>query len=308
MNETTAVLLLAYGGPETSDDIEPFLRQLLGRSELPPQLVERVRRKYACIGGGSPLPDICGKIRARLAKALAAAGRPLPVYLGFRYSAPQIPAVVADMDAAGVRRIIALSLSPHAATISTQAYYDRLEPAAAEHGMALAPVEHWYREPAYIDGLETRVRRAAAKHGIDLAAADTALVFSAHNIPQSYLDRGDPYVDEIRENIALLMARFPGLNHALGYQSKGKTSGPWLTPEIEELIADLQRGGARNLVLVPVSFAMDHLETLFDLDLELLPPLTAAAGELRVCRTPMANADDDFIAMLSRLVLQAAET
>jgi ferrochelatase len=305
MHEATAVLLLAYGGPKTMDDIEPFLQRLLGRPELPPQLVARVREKYARIGGGSPLPGVCAQIRHRLTKALAAGGRTVPVYLGFRYSEPSIPAVVAEMAAAGRRRILALSLSPHAATISTRAYYDRLEPAAAEHGMTVIPIDHWYREPAYIDCLETRIRRAAAKHGIDLAAAGTALVFSAHNIPQSYLDRGDPYVDEIRENIALLTARFPGLRHALGYQSKGKAPGPWLTPEIEDLIAALRQDGARNLVLIPISFAMDHLETIFDLDIELLPPLRAAGG-MHVCRTPMANADDDFIAVLHRLIIRTA--
>ncbi|MBW1645511.1 MAG: ferrochelatase [Deltaproteobacteria bacterium] len=302
MGKNTAVLLLAYGGPETMEDIEPFLRRLLRRETIPPPMLQRVQEKYRQIGSGSPLPAICRSIRRKLAAALPAGGVELPVYLAFRYSNPGIFAVVEMLTEIGVERVMALSLSPHSSTISTRAYFQALEQAAGGQELEIVPVDDWFRHPGYIDCLVSRIRKAAAANEFALDDPRTAVVFSAHSIPQSYLDRGDTYVEEIQENIRLVMGRLPGTRHYLAYQSQGKAPGPWLEPRVETLLPELNRqSGHENFLLVPVSFAMDHLETLYDLDVEIIPELRRLPG-VRAARIAMANDDEDFIAMLAAAV------
>jgi len=298
MENTTAVLLLAYGGPEDLTEIEPFLQQLLRMHKIPPPLLKRVVDKYTTIGGGSPLPRICRGIQKKLGDFFTRSSRNLPVYLAFRYSKPDINTVARQMAAAGIKRVLAVSLSPHASKISTTAYFNALDKVAAELSLEVVPVQNWYRSPLYIDCLARRVALTVSQQGMDLGASDTALVFSVHNIPESYLEQGDLYVEQIKENIALLMEKFPGCRHFLGYQSKGKAPGTWLKPDVEQLLPELIDDGLQKIILVPLSFAMDHLETLYDLDQEIIPAITGR-HQVDLARITMCNDDDDFIAALA---------
>lgn len=291
-----AVLLMAYGGPENLDEIEPFMRRLLRRDQLPPGLLQRVEKKYKAIGGGSPLPSICRKIRDKLADKIDY----LPVYLAFRYAEPSIETVVSEMTAAGVTEILALSLSPHSSTISSAAYYQTIEEVAADNKLKLKRLEGWFQEEAYSRLLADRILKTANEKGLRLDAADTQLVFSAHNIPQSYIEKGDTYVDEITANVAAVIKLLPECRTSMAYQSKGNIPGAWLEPEIEAHLLNLKQVGIRNLMVVPVSFSMDHLETLYDLDLELQDFCTQ--HNLNLCRSQPANADDDFISMLADFI------
>lgn len=287
-----AVLLLAYGGPEKVAEIEPFLKKLLRRDPLPPGLLERVIKKYEAVGGGSPLPGICRQIREALAEKLT----DLPVYLGFRYSEPEIAQTVSEIRAAGIKRVYAVSLSPHSSQISTKAYYDAL--GAAADGLEVIALENWYREGTYNQLLANRIK-AAAK-GFDPGSEDCRLVFSAHNIPVSYLEQGDSYVDEIKANLSEIMRRLPFWPYSLAYQSKGQAPGDWLEPELEQELIRFSEAGIRRLLVVPLSFSMDHLETLYDLDIELQAQARELGLEVR--RSRPANADDDFIEMLARFI------
>ena len=292
-----AILLLAYGGPESLAEIEPFLKKLLRRDPLPPGLLPRVISKYEAVGGSSPLPRICREIRYALAEKSGG----LPVYLGFRYAEPSIDQTVADMLADGIEQVYALSLSPHSSQISSKAYYQALDEAAAGSRLKICALENWYRETAYNQLLAQRVRESATAVGLDLTAPDCRLVFSAHNIPAAYLEQGDRYLDEIRLNLKLVQEYLPAVvGSSLAFQSKGNAPGAWLEPDIEEHLAALKTQGAAKVMVVPISFSMDHLETLYDLDLELQK--TAAAIGLELHRSRPANADDDFIEMLSRFI------
>ncbi len=292
-----AVLLLAYGGPEKLSEIEPFMQRLLRRETLPPGLLGRVEKKYSAIGGGSPLPGICREIRRKLAAELSG----LEVFLAFRYTDPSIEKVVAEIRSEGFDTILALSLSPHSSIISSRAYYESLEAAAAAENLRLKRLENWYREAAYNQLLVRRIQEAAEENQLDLAAPDTHLLFSGHNIPQSYIDRGDTYTDELRANIAALKQLLPAsCRTSLAWQSKGNAPGAWLEPEIEPHLKELCRAGTRRLLVVPVSFCMDHLETLYDLDLEL-KKFCRDLG-LDLYRTKPANAADDFISMLAAFI------
>ena len=213
-----AILLLAYGGPEKIEEIEPFLKRLLGRDPLPPGLLQRVEKKYlASVGGGSPLPSICRRIREKLTQEIDE----LPVFLAFRYAEPSIENVVKKMSADGITRIYAVSLSPHSSTISSAAYYKTLEEVTASCQLEMVRLENWYRETAYNQLIAARILKAAKGEGIELDSQETHLLFSAHNIPQSYIDQGDTYLDEITANIDAVKALLPACRSSLAYQSKG---------------------------------------------------------------------------------------
>ena len=292
-----AVLLMAYGGPENIAEIEPFMIRLLRRDTLPQGLLERVKKKYQAIGGGSPLPSICRDIRDKLSKKIT----DLPVFLAFRYAEPSIDNVIKTMQTQGVDKVFAISLSPHSSIISSAAYYKKLEEIATTADFELIRLENWYRETAYNQLLVDRIKATAKKQNLDFSATDTRLIFSAHNIPQSYIDQGDTYVDEIKANIKGVKALLPeNWQSALVYQSKGNIPGAWLKPEIEEYLLEMKHNGICKTMIVPVSFSMDHLETLYDLDLELKD--FADKNELHVCRSHPANADADFISMLANFI------
>ena len=302
MKDGTAVLLLAYGGPENQAEIEPFLQQLLRMDKIPAPLLQRVVEKYQTIGGGSPLPGICRSIRKKLAEVFANSNKKIPVYLAFRYSKPAIDTIVRQMAAEGIRKILAVSLSPHASKISTTAYFSSLDTVAAELSLKVVPVRNWYRNPQYIDCLAGRIVNTASHNSMNLKNPDTALIFSVHSIPESYVKDGDTYVEEIKENISLLMEKFSGSRYFLGYQSKGKTPGAWLQPEIDQLLPELINDGLKNIILIPLSFAMDHLETLYDIDQEIIPAITNR-HQINLVRITMCNDNDDFIRMLFNDIL-----
>ncbi len=292
-----AVLLMAYGGPENIDEIEPFMLRLLRRDQLPPGLLQRVKKKYLAIGGGSPLPSICRQIREKLSRKITE----IPVFLAFRYADPSIDDIVTTLKEQGIKRVFALSLSPHSSIISSASYYKKLAELTATADFELIRCENWYRETAYNQLLVERIHSTAGKFKLDFTAADTRLVFSAHNIPQSYIDQGDTYVDEIKANIKNVAALLPdNWQSRLVYQSKGNIPGAWLKPEIEEYLLEMKADGVNNFMIVPLSFSMDHLETLYDLDIELKD--FAERNDLNICRSQPANADDDFIAMLANFI------
>ena len=295
-----AILLLAYGGPEKTEEIEPFLKRLLRLDPLPPGLLQRVEKKYQSIGGGSPLPSICREIREKLSQEL----NELPVFLAFRYAEPSIEKVVEEMTSQGITRIFALSLSPHSSTISSAAYYKTLEEVTATSKLELVRLENWYRETAYNKLIAARVLETARKKGFQLNSEKTHIIFSAHNIPQSYIDQGDTYVDEITANIEALKTLLPQCQSSLAYQSKGNAPGAWLEPEIENHLIELKKDGCSDIIVVPISFSMDHLETLYDLDQEL-KDFCDEKG-LNLCRSQPANADDDFITMLAQFIKNLA--
>ncbi|MCK5682192.1 ferrochelatase, partial [bacterium] len=196
-------------------------------------------------------------------------------------------------------------LSPHSSTISSAAYYKTLEEVTATGKLELVRMENWYRETAYNQLIAARILETVREKGFQLDTEKTHIVFSVHNIPQSYIDQGDTYVDEITANIKAIRALLPQCRSSLAYQSKGRAPGAWLEPEIENHLLELKKGGYSDIIVVPVSFSMDHLETLYDLDQEL--KAFCDDEGLNFCRSQPANADDDFIAMLAQFIKNSQE-
>ncbi len=290
-----AVLLLAYGGPDSLADIPAYLADVRGGRPTPPGLLAEITHRYASIGGGSPLLAITRRVADKLAAAVG-----LPVYVGMRHWRPFIRETAAQMAADGVRRCVAICMAPHASRLSTGAYRARLDEALAAvgHGMTADFVESWHTVPAYLDGIAANVR-ATLHRFADPAAVK--VIFTAHSLPASILAEGDPYDRQLDETAHLVAARLglPADRWMRCYQSAAQTGAPWLGPQVEEVVPQLAAAGERNLVIAPIGFIADHVEILYDLDIGL--QAIAARCGARVERTPMLNDSPYLIAALAEI-------
>jgi len=288
------VLLLAYGSPAGPDDVEAYYTDIRrGRPPTAEQLAD-LRRRYDAIGGLSPLAARTEAQRAALQRAL---GNDIPVVLGFKHTAPSIEEAVAAIDA---ERIVALVLAPHFSALSVGEYHERTQAAAG--GRTVIGIRSWATLPAYVDFLAGAVRAELAH----LPAA-TKVLFTAHSLPARVEAMGDPYAGELRataEAVAVQAGLAPWAQWATAWQSAGRTSEPWLGPDVRTVIDDLAGTGRGTGVLVcPCGFVSDHLEVLYDLDIEARA--AAEAHGLAFARTPVVNDDPAVMAGLADLVRAA---
>jgi ferrochelatase len=285
------VLLMAYGTPAGPEDVEAYYTDIRrGRPPTPEQLADLVRR-YDAIGGISPLADRTEAQRAGLHAALEARapGR-FDVVLGFKHTAPSIEDARAALDG----RVVGLVLAPHYSALSVGEYLERARPDAA--------ITSWATEPAYVEFLARQVEASLA----DLPDG-TKVVFTAHSLPKRVEAMGDPYVSELRSTAQAVADRL-GLAQwsqgAIAWQSAGRTPEPWLGPDVLTVIDDLAgTGRATGLLVVPCGFVSDHLEVLYDLDIEAAA--RAASVGLPFGRTQVLNDDPTVLAALADRVLRA---
>lgn len=292
---TEAVLLMAYGTPSSPGEIEAYYTDIRrGRPPTPEQLADLVRR-YDAIGGISPLGARTEAQRTGLQAALdeRAPGR-FQVVLGFKHAAPRIEDATAAIEA---DRIVALVLAPHFSELSVGEYLERA--AGAAGSTPFAAVESWATEPAYVDFLTGAVRER-----LDAMPDGTKVLFTAHSLPQRV---GPRYAAELRataEAVADQAGLLPWAGWAVGWQSAGRTPEPWLGPDVREVIADLAgTGRATGLLVCPCGFVADHLEVLYDLDIEAAA--AASAVGLPFARTRVLNDDPTVLGALADRVLQA---
>lgn len=293
-----AILLLAYGGPDSLDDIPAFLLEVRGGRPTPPPLLAEITRRYALIGGRSPLLAITRRTADRLSAAVG-----LSVYVGMRHWHPFIRETVAQMAGEGVRRCIAICMAPHYSSMSIGAYRARLAEALAAAGsdMAVAFVESWHMQPYYLEGIVANVREALLRFPMNVRDG-VKVIFTAHSLPASILERGDPYSAQLRETATLLADRL-GLapdRWTFSFQSAAPTGTPWLGPQIEALVPELAQAGERNLLIAPVGFIADHVEVLYDLDIGV--QRIARSVGVRVERTPMLNDSSALVNALASIV------
>jgi ferrochelatase len=303
-----AVLLIAYGGPQSLDEVEPFLLEVRGGRATPPALLEEIKRRYAAIGGRSPLPDItCQQASALEARLDSAHDLPARVYVGMRHWRPPIREAVARMAADGTQRMVALSMSPYHSSITTGHAFSLMDAALDALGVPIAVtrITSWHTHPGLIAALAETASVGLQHFGYPGAASRPKVIFTAHNIPARVRDRGDPYADQVRETAALV-ARQLGLaaeQWAFCYQSAGRSPEPWLGPSIEEVVVELAQAGERNLLAVPIGFTCDQVELLYDIDLACRSLAQAHGARLERC--PALNASPTLISALGELVAGA---
>jgi protoporphyrin/coproporphyrin ferrochelatase len=295
---TTGVLLMAHGTPSSPAEIGPFYSRIRrGRPPTPEQLAE-LEGRYRAIGGASPLNE---RTRAQVDGVRAALEDRAPghfvVAFGAKHTAPFIEDAATALARAGHRRVIGLVLTPHGSSLGSQEYLDRA--AAALGDTPFVPVRPWYAEPALVDLLASRVEDALAT-----VSGRVRVVFTAHSLPERIREAGDTYPEQLAES-ARLVAASAGLDDwVLAWQSAGRTPEPWLGPDVRDVVRSLAAGDETDAVVVcPIGFVADHLEVLYDLDVELAA--VAADNGVSYARTASLNDDPVFVRVLADLVVAA---
>jgi ferrochelatase len=257
------VLLMAYGTPATPDDVEAYYTHVRRGRPPTPELLADLRRRYDAIGGTSPLRQ---RTEAQAAGVRSALGPGFRVELGMKHSAPFVEDGVAALAAAGAHRAVGLVLAPHYSALSVGEYVERARKAAASTGTDMTFVESWHLEPGYLDLLAAFVRETVGRLAPD--AAPVHVLFTAHSLPARILEAGDPYPTQLRETAEAVAAR-AGLDRwSVAWQSAGRTPEPWIGPDLLAVLPDLAVDGVRGVVVCAAGFVSDHLEILYDLDVE----------------------------------------
>lgn len=314
-HETIGVILLNMGGPESLADVEPFLFNLFSdrgiiRLSPFPFLQKTIARKiakkrapkssesYRLIGGGSPLARITAEQGKALEEQLNKAGS-FKVRMAMRYWHPFASETLKMFEQAGINKIVALTLYPHYSKATTGSSLEDLRKIAQSFGSAFQIVEipSWPDQPGYVASLAETIRQGLEQFG------DTTpqVVYSAHSLPVKFIEEGDPYLDHIRRTIAAVEKEL-GISGKLCFQSR---SGPvrWLTPSTPEMLEELAAQGCRDILMVPISFVSDHVETLYEVDIQYRQ--MAEGLGMRLERAASLNTLPSFVACLKDLVLDA---
>ncbi|MBI4746158.1 MAG: ferrochelatase [Deltaproteobacteria bacterium] len=284
-SDSIAVLLLAFGGPEKLDDVEPFLRNILVGRAITPELVERVKRRYELIGGKSPLPEITRNQARLLEERLNSLSGTVPilrhdkavsvnrdsplfkVYVGMRHWHPFIKDTVKQIKEEGIKRIIAVPMAPQASKASTGGYIDAMNKALEEVSgiIDVTVAEALHNNLLYLQAVVDTVKDAL-KEFPEERRMDVQVIFSAHSLPKRTVE-GDPYEMQMKETMAGVLNIIGPINSYLAYQSKGQAPGEWLGPEVESVMEGLAKEGKKDVLIVPIGFVCDHVETLYDIDI-----------------------------------------
>jgi ferrochelatase len=296
-----AVMAMAYGTPATPADLLPYYTHIRHGRPPPPELLAELRERYEAIGGHSPLLEITRAQADGLRTALRAAGHSdVEVVVGMKHAPPFIEDAARDLLAGRVERVVGLVLAPHYSKMSVGQYAARAVRALGESSSApsFAMVHSWATRPGYVDWLADAVRAALDRLGS--AAAGAEVVFTAHSLPERIVAAGDPYPNELAAT-AQAVARAAGLERwSVAWQSAGRTADAWIGPDILEVLRKIAAAGASGLVVCPAGFVADHLEVLYDLDVEAA---AAARGlDLPFARTVSPNADPRLAATLADVV------
>jgi protoporphyrin/coproporphyrin ferrochelatase len=312
MHAFDSVLLVSFGGPQGPADIRPFLANVLRGRRVSPERVEAVAHHYELFGGVSPITAITNRQANGLRTRLAAAGHPLPVYVGMRNWHPLLPDTLRQMHAAGARRAIGFIAAAQHSYSSCQQYRENVAAARAglRAGDADAGVDvdvdvtfcgSWFDHRLFVAANAAHVREALARlpEGARHAAR---LVFTAHSIPAAMAERSR-YKEQLLESSRLVAAAAGIADWALVFQSRsGRPEDPWLEPDVCDYLRAERAKGLRAAVLCPIGFVADHIEVLYDLDLE--------AGDvcrqigLPMVRAAAVNDDPLFLDMMADIVLQ----
>lgn len=311
----TALILLNMGGPDSLEAVEPFLYNLFSDRELIQlpagallqkpfaRLISHFRAKkvvenYRAIGGKSPLLEWTRKQAQGIARQL---GSHVAPYVIMRYWQPRAEEVLSEIKAAGIESAVVLSMYPHYTGATTGSSVNDFKRTVDQvyPELEYQLIEEWYSWPGYLDALAQRV-----VEGLDsfheLMRDEVQILFSAHALPQKFIDRGDPYQQQVETTAAGVMQRVGYYDWSIAYQSR---SGPvkWMEPGTEEAIQGLAAAGHRALLMVPISFVSDHIETLEEIDIEYRD-LATEAGIVHFCRAPSLNDHTDFLSAMADLV------
>lgn len=296
------VLIMAYGTPQSADQVEAYYTHIRRGRKPTSELLAELQERYQAIGGISPLLEHTRNQIAGIQVALdaAAPGR-FRCELGMKHAAPFIEDGVQTLVQSGVQQIIGLVLAPHYSSMSVAEYMQRAQ-AATPSNIPFTAIKQWHLEPAYLDFLKDQVLTVKQRLLQENRIAEDRLeiLFTAHSLPSRILTMGDPYPTQLHET-AQAVAQAASLQHwSVAWQSAGRTAEPWIGPSILEVIPELAARGFEGVLICPAGFVSDHLEVLYDLDIEAIK--LAHEHHLAFARTAVPNADQGIMTMLAQII------
>jgi ferrochelatase len=297
-----AVMLLSFGGPTSAEDVRPFLARVLRGIPVPPQRVEEVVHHYEAVGGRSPLNDITLRQARALEDLFKQRGLPLPVYVGLRHSSPFIREALEKMIAGGVKRALGFILSSHETEASWKRYQDNVAEARREIGDRAPYIEFcpgWHAHPLFVQAWAEQIGAELAKLS-EAKRSEAPLLFTAHSVPRA-MAASSPYCEQLKESCSLVAGRLDHARWSLAYQSRsGNPREPWLEPDIAAALHGVAAKGATEVIVVPIGFVSDHVEVLYDLDIEA-KQIAEKLG-LKFFRASAPNDHPTFIRMMADVI------
>jgi ferrochelatase len=298
-----AVLLMAYGTPSSPEDIEPYLTDIRGGHKPTLDAVEDLKRRYRRIGGRSPLLDITRSQASVLEQKLGAEGLQTRVYIGMKHWHPYIREVIPQIIDDGFERIIALVLAPHYSQMSVGGYKQALEAVADSARLDVDFVESWYDHPLFHRALQEQIQTVLNQFS---TPAKVELLFTAHSLPERILQMNDPYPIQLQSSCQSVANLLQREEWSFAYQSAGQTNEKWLGPDLIDFLRELvHRRGLTDVLVVPIGFVADHLEILFDIDVEAQE--FARNNHIDLKRTESMNSNPTFISALADIIQKRAK-
>ncbi len=291
------LLVMAYGGPNNMDEVEPYLLDVRGHRPTAPEIVHEVRERYREIGGRSPIREQTQAQADALESALNLSSKDFKAFIGMRHWNPYVKDSLAEMQKHGIDRAVGLVMAPHYSRMSIGAYYKKIE--EADSPINFLRVEDWHLRDGYLDALADRVRAALQCFPAEVRA-DVPIIFTAHSLPQKILEWNDPYPAQLLETVEAVMGRLGAHPHEFAFQSAAISTEPWLGPDAGEAIKRLASEGRKNILLCPIGFVTEHVEILYDVD--IVYKKLAQSLNVHLERIEMLNTASAMINDLAQLI------
>ncbi len=297
-----AVLLMAMGGPDRLENIEPYLLDVRGGRPTPPDLVEEIRERYRVTGGKSPVLGITREVARRLEQKLnGPGGERYRCYVGLRHWHPYIRETYAELLDDLPEGLIGLCMAPQYSSMSIGAYIQKVEEARTALGgtFPISYVKSWHRHPLLVRAIAENIAISLEKFPAEVRAR-VPILFTAHSLPERILAMNDPYPDEVRGTMDAVCRALGPVTARFAYQSQGRSGEKWLGPDVESTLGELHRDGHRHVLIAPIGFISDHVEVLYDVDIEFRK--LAQSKGMQLERIPMLNASAPLIETLASVL------
>jgi ferrochelatase len=295
-----ALFLLAFGGPRSLAEVEPFLTRLFRGRKPSPEMLEKVKERYRLIGGASPLLKITQEQTKRLGKKLSERGHSFKSYVGMRYGHPVIEETMGEMLKDGIEEVIAIPMAPFQSRESTGAYIEEVKRVQKHigQGLKVSFVVGWHMHPLFLEAIREKIHEGLMEFAPE-ERKRVHLLFTAHSLPKSIVEK-DPYGREIEASIKGVLGGLERRSWRMAYQSKGGGPEEWVGPDVEFVLTNLSKEGVQKVLVIPIGFVSDHIEILYDIDILYQEKAKSLGMKLR--RTPSLNFSETFIEALSAIV------
>jgi ferrochelatase len=295
-----ALLLLAFGGPHSLDEVEFLLTRLMKGRRPSPEQLERVKERYRLIGSSSPLPEITQRQAKTLEERLNAKGYQFKSYVGMRYSHPLIEETLKEIFRDDIREIIAIPMVPFRSRASTGAYIEEVNRVLKNLGDKLQVffVEQWHLHPLFLEAIQEKIQEGLMQFAPEERKI-IHLIFTAHSLPKSLVEN-EPYVKDMEESVREVLKKIEPLPWHIAFQSRGMGPEEWLGPDVESILSELFLKKVREVLIVPIGFVSDHIEVLYDIDILYREKAESIGMVLK--RSPSLNFSERFIEALASIV------